>query len=645
MADEHDSWFKPFGFDPAKFVSEKWEAGKAQVTAFSQEVKEKGVVGAVTGEAKAAVQKVQAAVSGGSKPAAPAPAPAPKPAAPSGGSPSPGGGSVLSLTGSVGAGGKNNPDDVKAVQRALKISDDGKCGGGTIQAIKDFQKSIGQKNPDGRIDVGGATSKALAGRAPAPAPAPVATPDAPPAPAPDAPPTPPKEEGFLDGLKKKLGAVTDLPGKVIKGAADLGGGKPTDSGGSDGGGGILGGVKKLLGGVADSGGGGAGGGGSARSSLLGIFVGKEYDLDKNLPMPKKKWPAWNGKFEIEIELLVRVRAKVSLDDKDTTRFDNSEIGLKVCNWWVAGKAEPELQKSNGLWTNFKPLTTEGAALVATTSAQTGIGKIEIQVTWIGIEKKLGTDGLKIEPKALEFEGKLEQVELNLGNQEIEGLKLKGLKVSVGGKVTAGPNVKKIIADMLKDQLKQTFEKWAERAALHIGVDALITTGFIAIGVATVVAAAYQVGYGFKLKELGQNFNSHVAQMEAGFKAGMSGGSNPGGHFGNKGFELGQTSLQKIVDKTKQENPAATDEQIKAAVAPRADEAAKAAINSGEVQFQVRKGMWAAFLDEGKWLLTGQDAGLAYAMCFNSSHPKNDAKAAASPEWQEYLRRYPTQSKL
>jgi hypothetical protein len=238
MADEHDSWFQPFGFDPAKFASETFAAAEAKVTAFSQAVTEKGLVGAVSDEAKAAVQKVQTAVSGGSKPAAPAPAPPPKPAAPSGGSSSPGGGSVLSLTGSVGAGGKNNPDDVKAVQRALGISDDGKCGGGTIGAIKEFQKKLGHKNPDGRVDVGGATAKALAGKggggsgggaaagtdgdagggtAPAPAP------DAPPAPA----PTPePENDSFLGGLKKKLvqtledgvNTLTDLPGKVVKGA-------------------------------------------------------------------------------------------------------------------------------------------------------------------------------------------------------------------------------------------------------------------------------------------------------------------------------------------------------------------------------------------------------------------------------------------
>src|SRR5262245_27927705 len=99
------------------------------------------------------------------------------------------------LKGSVGAGGKNNPDDVKAVQAALKIAVDGTCSPATIEAIKSFQKSIGQAKPDGRVDVGGATSKALAGRGGGGAVLPA------PATAPDAAPSPPKEEGFLDGLK------------------------------------------------------------------------------------------------------------------------------------------------------------------------------------------------------------------------------------------------------------------------------------------------------------------------------------------------------------------------------------------------------------------------------------------------------------
>ncbi len=75
----------------------------------------------------------------------------------------------LSLAGSVGAGGKNQRDDVVAAQIALirrtraGLEIDGICGPMTIAAIRAFQKSIGFQNPDGRIDPSGKTEAALNG--------------------------------------------------------------------------------------------------------------------------------------------------------------------------------------------------------------------------------------------------------------------------------------------------------------------------------------------------------------------------------------------------------------------------------------------------------------------------------------------------
>lgn len=152
MGDEQDSWFKPFGFDPAKFVADAAKTIENTATAVVQ-------------EAGAVVQQAGAAISGAVKTvASAAPALGLKPGALAGGSggePS----SPSSLGGSVGRGGQNNPNDVKGIQRALGISDDGKCGPGTIKAIEDFQRSLGQAKPDGRIDPGGPTSRALAGGA------------------------------------------------------------------------------------------------------------------------------------------------------------------------------------------------------------------------------------------------------------------------------------------------------------------------------------------------------------------------------------------------------------------------------------------------------------------------------------------------
>ncbi len=160
MGDEQDAWFKPFGFDPGQIAQEKLQAAQTMVSGLvheGQAAVEKLETDAVQ-QVTAVVKKAEGVVEGGIKkvisvvPGAPA-------ANGSGG----GGGSVSSLGGSVGAGGANNPNDVKAVQAALGIAADGKCGGGTISAIKAFQQSIGQANPDGRVDPGGSTARALAG--------------------------------------------------------------------------------------------------------------------------------------------------------------------------------------------------------------------------------------------------------------------------------------------------------------------------------------------------------------------------------------------------------------------------------------------------------------------------------------------------
>jgi peptidoglycan hydrolase-like protein with peptidoglycan-binding domain len=95
-------------------------------------------------------------------------------------------GGGLAISGSVGRGGKNLPQDVMAVQTALNnrikagLNVDGKCTPQTIAAIETFQKNLGQFKPDGRVDPGRGSARALAGTGPLPPP--------PPAPAPIAPP-------------------------------------------------------------------------------------------------------------------------------------------------------------------------------------------------------------------------------------------------------------------------------------------------------------------------------------------------------------------------------------------------------------------------------------------------------------------------
>ncbi len=165
MSDEHDSWFKDaFGVDlggAAQKIENEAKAALAQVGSTVSQVVQ-GVQGTVEG----ALDGVSGAVSGvvkkvvGAAGAVAGPGPAPAAGA-SGGS---GGGTgSFPLGGSVGRGGKNAASDVRAVQGALGIAADGQCGGQTIAAIEAFQKNMGQAKPDGRVDAGGATERAMAG--------------------------------------------------------------------------------------------------------------------------------------------------------------------------------------------------------------------------------------------------------------------------------------------------------------------------------------------------------------------------------------------------------------------------------------------------------------------------------------------------
>jgi peptidoglycan hydrolase-like protein with peptidoglycan-binding domain len=80
----------------------------------------------------------------------------------------------FSISATVGRGGKNKPDDVTAVQAALNkaanagLDENGNCDAKTIAAIIAFQKSLGQPKPDGLVEPGKGTAKALARAASAP---------------------------------------------------------------------------------------------------------------------------------------------------------------------------------------------------------------------------------------------------------------------------------------------------------------------------------------------------------------------------------------------------------------------------------------------------------------------------------------------
>lgn len=81
---------------------------------------------------------------------------------------------MATLSASVGAGGKNRPDDVRVVQGGLnrfavarstrlRLATDGAIRDAVIGAIKQLQQvGLGLENPDGRVDPGGRTLMLMA---------------------------------------------------------------------------------------------------------------------------------------------------------------------------------------------------------------------------------------------------------------------------------------------------------------------------------------------------------------------------------------------------------------------------------------------------------------------------------------------------
>jgi len=196
MSDEHDSWFKDaFGVDLGQAVQGIKDEASAVVGQVASTVTQvvqgvqgavEGMIGEVTGATAGVVKKFAGAVSPSD--------------AGGGGSGAGGGAGSFPLRGSVGRGGKNAPNDVRAVQAALGIGVDGQCGGQTIAAIEAFQRNTGRAKPDGRVDAGGPTERALASGARSQAAAPSDAPQG------------DQEQGLIDSV---LEGAKDLGRKVI----------------------------------------------------------------------------------------------------------------------------------------------------------------------------------------------------------------------------------------------------------------------------------------------------------------------------------------------------------------------------------------------------------------------------------------------
>ena len=432
MGDEQDSWFKPFGFDPGKFAADALKTVENAATAVVQ-------------EAGAVVQKAEAAISGAVKTvASAAPSFGSKPAAgASGGEAS----SPSSLGGSVGRGGQNSPNDVKGIQRALGINDDGKCGPATIKAIEDFQRTLGQAKPDGRIDPGGPTSRALAGgggggSAAAPAPAPAQT---------DA-----DSGSFFD---QAVQGVKGLGGRIVKeaeedfeAAKDFGGNVRKSVEGGLGGGGSLPSVDPS--------------GGGASNSLLGLiesYGGELTFAEKSLgKKPLGKY------FELEAKVSGSVKfsgSKAGLDKPSKIEVEKGVLEF-VESVFAEGIANFKTETGTGIKPNAtkagRGLNVGGAVAFKTNLGPLTLEFATIEISLVNFDPKKGLSGPKLSVGTSRSLG----YKRTIKNVELEG----AIAVTLNGELT--PDYVSIAADVARN----AFAEGSTSAAISLAIDFALVAG-------------------------------------------------------------------------------------------------------------------------------------------------------------------------
>jgi hypothetical protein len=508
MADEHDSWFEPFGFDPAQFAKDTYSKAEAAVT---------GVIDNARAAVDNAVNTVVETVTTAVPALAPDSAPAPN-SAPNG---KKGGGTVSTLGGSVGAGGANDPDDVKAVQRALGIADDGQCGGGTIAAIKAFQQSIGLANPDGRVDPGGRTAKALAGGGGGGGGA-----DGGSAPDPDSASPAPEDDGILGGLKSLGGEIldgaSDLGGSIVDGAKglidDAGnlGGMPVDGAEDDASGAA---TNSFLGGVGDK----------LAKKLKEAFGGASKTISFSFAsFTLAKVPV--GEYvmcEVKVEGAVEVEPEVVPDDAAAPSEEEVKkaVKLDVDALWAEVKANFKWEgvSSVGAKGDKKSVSVSATFFVASTR----IGNVSF--AFKGLELAFGSEGPKATVAGLE-------VGVPVYELQVGSIKYK-VKILASGATEFSLNPAALALIGIE-------------AGAAVVADIIIMATPIAFIVVAVVGSYFSITEAYDEAEIGAEAGEAMRNYVNSYMSVMSGGAGLGGPGGGDGKARGEGDLANLKVKYK-----------------------------------------------------------------------------------------------
>jgi hypothetical protein len=568
MSDVHDSWLKDaFGLDlGASIASIKDDAAAAFDHAAGAAAH---VVQSVQGAVEGALDGVTGAAAGVAKKVAGAVSPS---GAKGSGAGAGGGTGSFPLGGSVGRGGRNAANDVRAVQTALGIPADGQCGSQTIAAIEAYQRNLGQAKPDGRVDAGGATERALAGGA-----KPAAAPTPSPAPRED------DSGGLLDRLQKgAAGLIGDdqgLGGKVLAGAkglladaGNLGGSLLEDAKGAAAG--VLGNPGSLL---NDAGGAGTPGG----LALTGNFH-HELPETKFAEFPATSYVKGSLKFKAEInaEIVKGGKSTAGVKFSGTTNQGGKvdvtvakqkadELTNETLRSACQALGIKEFKESFGVEISGKKINIDIGitATIASDSVNWLKGFLKGKFVLAAAEwEKLAKDPNDFSFTSFTIEGGASATGVTIPMDDI-GIPGHGLLVTVTVAISgsAGPNWGRILAEAGKKAVEQGAKeagkqliKGGEVAAIDVAVGA----GLVLVAIATVVGTAHSLAVAGEERELVGQVALARNQFETGLFKALKGEANPGGGWLGKGWEAGNRVFQEALLKAQKSFPGALPDEVR-----------------------------------------------------------------------------------
>jgi len=278
-------------------------------------------------------------------------------------------------------------------------------------------------------------------------------------------------------------------------------------------------------------------------------------------------------------------------------YDNGAIAEKIAHSWNDSDGVRLL----GWQSVFTEVKAEGAIKIdkgisvqVAGSGKLGCGvELKFTVTLVKIDEKS-------EMKAFSFKGGVDippfpfnVFSLDLG----PGIKLSKVMVHPVASLELTPNwsaiAKRLFGEAAKDgALEAAGEKAAETTVTVISVDAAIVGGMLLAGVSTLGAAVLNISEGDEIAGSAGRCKALAAKMTEGFMAGAAGGAPPSDKAMLAGYTLGIKNYNAASAKLQQQNPMATEADIKAAIAGSVDQATAGA--QKQIEASAKLAVWEAF---------------------------------------------------